>query len=163
MVYRLNGKRQVRTVRLNRGGDGRKKVPFDGRKVAAVSVTLVNASTRYACNKRTYLACAGKPVDDKLRFSVTGRATKSECEQGVERGDALRDQLRHRDRAFAGRHCRPGERPVLRVGPPRAYDVALALRQPSAATTRSVLPSRTDSITSLTRGSATPWPCTSAR
>ena len=76
VVYRLDGKRQVRTVRLNRGGDGRKKVPFDGRKVAAVSVSLINASTRYACNKRTYLACAGKPVDDKLRFSVTGRATK---------------------------------------------------------------------------------------
>ena len=46
----------------------------------------------------------------------------------MERGDALLHQLRHRDRAFAGRHRRPGERPVLDVRPPRAYDVALALR-----------------------------------
>jgi hypothetical protein len=51
-------------------------VKFDKRKVGAVSVTLVNASTRYRCNKRTVLACAGKPLDDKQRFSVTGRVTK---------------------------------------------------------------------------------------
>ncbi|MCF6379964.1 DUF6055 domain-containing protein [Nocardioides KLBMP 9356] len=76
VVHRLDGKRQVRLVRLNRAGDGRTRVSFDGRKVGAVSVTLVNGSTRYNCNKKTVLACQGKPLDDNQRFSVTGRVTK---------------------------------------------------------------------------------------
>ena len=76
VVYLANGKRQVKTVRLNRGGDGRKSVAFDNRKVSAVSVTLVNGSTRYDCGRKTVLACQGKPLDDKQRFSVTGRVTK---------------------------------------------------------------------------------------
>jgi hypothetical protein len=76
VTHLVNGKRQVKLVKLNRRGDGRTKVKFDNRKVAAVSVTLVNASTRYRCNKRTVLACAGKPLDDKQRFTLTGRVTK---------------------------------------------------------------------------------------
>ena len=42
----------------------------------AVSVTLVNASTRYRCGKRTVLACRGRPLDDKSRFSVKGHVVK---------------------------------------------------------------------------------------
>jgi len=76
VVHQLDGKRKVKTVKLNRGGDGRIKVPFDNRKVGAVTVTLVNASTRYQCGRKTLLACAGKPLDDKLRFAVKGRVTK---------------------------------------------------------------------------------------
>ncbi|HEV2796944.1 MAG TPA: MXAN_6640 family putative metalloprotease [Nocardioides sp.] len=76
VVHLLSGKRQVRLVRLNGGGDGRTRVGFDGRQVGAVSVTLVNGSTRYSCSRKTVLACQGKPLDDKARFSVTGRVTK---------------------------------------------------------------------------------------
>ncbi|MCW2737390.1 MXAN_6640 family putative metalloprotease [Nocardioides sp.] len=76
VVHLANGKRQVTLVRLNRGGDGAKKVSFDKRKVAAVSVTLVNGSTRYQCGKRTVLACGGRPLDDKARFAVLGWVTK---------------------------------------------------------------------------------------
>ncbi|RYC14794.1 MXAN_6640 family putative metalloprotease [Nocardioides zhouii] len=76
VVHLLDGKRQVKMVRLNRGGDGRIKVSFDNRKVGAVSVTLVNGSTRYTCGKRTVLACQGRPLDDKARFAVSGRVTK---------------------------------------------------------------------------------------
>ena len=76
VVHLANGKRQARLVRLNRGGDGRVRVSFDKRKVAVVSVTLVNASTRYRCNRRTVLACGGRPLDDKLRFAVTGRVVR---------------------------------------------------------------------------------------
>ena len=75
VVHLRNGKRQVRLVRFNGGGDGRTRVSFDRRKVSAVSVTLVNGSTRYTCNKDTILACEGRPLDDKQRFSVTGRVT----------------------------------------------------------------------------------------
>jgi hypothetical protein len=76
VVHLLNGKRQVKTVRLNRAGDGRKKVSFDSRRVGAVSVTLVNGSTRYRCNRDTVLACGGKPLDDRARFSVKARVTR---------------------------------------------------------------------------------------
>ena len=76
VVHLLNGKRQVKTVKLNRRGDGRKKVKFSNKKVGAITVTLVNASTRYQCNRGTLLACGGRPLDDKARFSVTGRVTK---------------------------------------------------------------------------------------
>lgn len=76
VTYLANGKRQVKLVRLNRGGDGHTRVAFSNRTVAAVSVTLVNASTRYRCNRRTLLACGGRPLDDRARFAVTGRVTK---------------------------------------------------------------------------------------
>ena len=76
VIHFLNGKKQTKLVKLNRNGDGGIKVYFDKTKVGAVSVTLVNASTRYKCNKRTVLACSGKPLDDKGRFSVVGRVVK---------------------------------------------------------------------------------------
>lgn len=76
VVHFANGKRKVKLVKLNRGGDGRIKVAFNNRKVAAVSVTLVNGSTRYRCGKRTVLACGGRPLDDKTRFAVLGRVVK---------------------------------------------------------------------------------------
>ena len=98
MVYRLDGKRQVRTVRLNRGGDGRKKVPFDGRKVAAVSVSLINASTRYACNKRTYLACAGKPVDATIQLKPGANTIELEAvNEGAQAGLEREVPLAHRE------------------------------------------------------------------
>ncbi len=75
-VYLANGKRQAKRVRLNRSGDGRIKVSFDNRKVSAVAVTLVNGSTRYQCNKRTAVACGGRPLDDRARFAVAGRVVK---------------------------------------------------------------------------------------
>ena len=76
VVHLVNGKRQFRLMRLNRAGDGRKRVSFDRRKVSAVSVTLVNGSTRYNCNRKTILACGGRPMDDKQRFAVRGRVTR---------------------------------------------------------------------------------------
>jgi hypothetical protein len=75
-VYHANGKRQVKRVRLNRGGDGRIKVRFDNRRISAVAVTLVNGSTRYQCGKSTAVACSGRPLDDRGRFAVAARVVK---------------------------------------------------------------------------------------
>ena len=36
VTYTTDGKRKVKLVRLNRGGDGRTKVAFSSRSVAAV-------------------------------------------------------------------------------------------------------------------------------
>lgn len=76
VVHLLNGKRQVKIIKLNKGGDGSKKVAFDNRKVGAVSISLINGSTRYKCGRGTVLACEGKPLDDRLRFAVKAKVTK---------------------------------------------------------------------------------------
>ena len=76
VVHRPDGTRQVQRIRLNRGGDGRTKVSFDNRKVSAVSLTLVNGSTRYQCGKGSAVACGGRPLDDNARFAVLGRVVK---------------------------------------------------------------------------------------
>ena len=75
-VYYGSGKIKTKLVRLRRNGDGSTKVAFSSKRVSAVAVTLVNASTRYKCNKGTVLACAGKPRDDKARFAVRATAVK---------------------------------------------------------------------------------------
>ncbi len=75
-IQYLNGKVKTKMVRLRRNGGGSLKVPFSGRSISAVSVTLVNGSTRYRCNRRTVLACNGVPLDDKARFSVRGQVVK---------------------------------------------------------------------------------------
>ena len=72
-LYLVDGKRQVTRVRLNRNGDGQIRVGFDNRRVSAVSVTLVNGSTRYQCGRSTSVACGGRPLDDNARFAVRGR------------------------------------------------------------------------------------------
>lgn len=75
-IHRVNGRVQHKRVRLDRRGEGRRVVTFNRAKVASVSITLVNASTRFRCHRRTYLACGGKPLDDKLRFRVRARVLR---------------------------------------------------------------------------------------
>lgn len=76
VIYKTNGKRQVKTVRLNARGDGTKVVPFSSSKVGAVSISLINGSTRYKCGRDTVLACQGKPLDDNLRFAVKAKVKR---------------------------------------------------------------------------------------
>jgi len=76
VIHQTDGGVQRKFVKLNGRGDRSLKVAFSNKKVAAVSVTLVNASTRMRCNKRTVLACGGRPLDDRVRFAVTARVVK---------------------------------------------------------------------------------------
>lgn len=78
---RGGGSDRVR-VRLDRQGNGRATVPFSARRVSAVTVTLINASTRFrACGSRRDAnivhSCAGVAVHDRtpftLRFSTVRR------------------------------------------------------------------------------------------
>jgi hypothetical protein len=57
-----------RFVKLNGKGNGQVIVPFSSRKVKAVYVSLVNASTRFKCNKKYFFSCSGLPVDDGRSF-----------------------------------------------------------------------------------------------
>ncbi len=66
-AYVLIAKRRgfdKRFVQLNGRGHGQVIVPFSRRKVKAVYVSLVNASTRFRCGKRTQFSCSGLPIDD---------------------------------------------------------------------------------------------------
>lgn len=76
LIHMKSGKLKRKNVRLNRKGDGSLRVPFNSKRVSAVSVTLVNASTRMRCNRRTYLACQGLPRDNGKRFKVAFRAVR---------------------------------------------------------------------------------------
>ncbi|HWO70718.1 MAG TPA: MXAN_6640 family putative metalloprotease, partial [Actinomycetota bacterium] len=53
-------------IRLDREGDGRRRVDF-GRPVREVILVLTNASIRYRCWMGTTLSCRGQPRDDDLR------------------------------------------------------------------------------------------------
>ena len=77
-IYKTNGAVRSKTVRLSGRGNATKKVKFASDKVAAVEVTLVNASTRFrqCYNRATPFACSGKPVDQAVRSTVTGTVTK---------------------------------------------------------------------------------------
>jgi hypothetical protein len=61
-------------VRLDRRGRAVVRVPFSARRVKAVTVTVVNASTRFSCRQRTQFACAGSARDDDQHFTVRARA-----------------------------------------------------------------------------------------
>jgi hypothetical protein len=68
-------------VRLNGKGNGQIIVPFSRRKVKSVYVSLVDASTRFRCAKRTQYSCGGLPIDDGTaargqRYSFTARVIK---------------------------------------------------------------------------------------
>jgi hypothetical protein len=76
VVRRADGTIRRRTVTLSPGGRARLEVPFSSVTVRAVSVTLANASTRYACDAASGFACAGRPLDQRQRYEVTARAVR---------------------------------------------------------------------------------------
>ena len=57
-----------RFVQLNGKGNGQVIVPFSRKKVKAVYVSLVNASTRFKCGKKYAFSCSGLPIDDGRNF-----------------------------------------------------------------------------------------------
>jgi hypothetical protein len=75
-TYGTNGSVTFKAVKVNARGVANKKFDFSNAAVAAIEVTLVNASTTYRdCFRRqTPYSCSGRPVDDNLRASVQGKA-----------------------------------------------------------------------------------------
>jgi hypothetical protein len=76
VVHRAHGKPITKTVHLNRKGHGSTKVPFSHGRIGRVTVTLANASTRFACHQGTTFSCKGKPRDNNRTFQVKVRAVK---------------------------------------------------------------------------------------
>jgi hypothetical protein len=72
-TYLKNGRTSTKHLSLNAKGVGAKAVPFDGRKVRQVEVTMVNASTRTTCwqDEESPYSCLGIPTDDGLNQEIT--------------------------------------------------------------------------------------------
>lgn len=80
-VHQRNGKVQRKVVPLNRKGRGATAVPFGRKAVRNVTVTAVNASTRFRCGRRAPTAdpqysCQGAPRDDGKVFALRFAAVK---------------------------------------------------------------------------------------
>lgn len=75
-VHKKNGKVARSTIRLSKKGQGKAKVAFSSRKVRSVTVSLVNASTRFRCYRADPQAdpsysCLGVPRDDNKVFKIS--------------------------------------------------------------------------------------------
>jgi hypothetical protein len=68
LVAKQNGRVKRLLVKLGDNGNGTIQVPFDFATVASVYVSLVNASTRFSCNRRYVFSCNGLPIDDGQSF-----------------------------------------------------------------------------------------------
>lgn len=68
-VRRSDGTTRSRRIILKRGV-GVTETAFSPTLVSSVVVSLVNASSRYVCDRGTLMSCSGKPRDDGMRFSV---------------------------------------------------------------------------------------------
>jgi hypothetical protein len=74
-IWKKSGKVKQKYVAISANGRGAVTVPFASSSIAAIEVTLVNASTRYTnCYvKQTPFSCSGKPTDENKRIAVTGK------------------------------------------------------------------------------------------
>jgi hypothetical protein len=61
---------------LNAAGDATVKTAFGKGKVTDVVVILTNASTALTCLQDFAFSCQGRPSDDDLQFTVTGKLLK---------------------------------------------------------------------------------------
>ncbi len=64
-------------VRLDKRGDGSARIAFSSTGVRAVTLTAVNASTRFTCNRGTSWSCGGRAKDNGLRFRVTATLVRA--------------------------------------------------------------------------------------
>jgi hypothetical protein len=77
IVHRRGGAIRTRVVELDRRGDARLGAAFDHRRIARVTLSLTNASSRVRdCNSDTTWSCGGVPVDDGLLFAFRARAVR---------------------------------------------------------------------------------------
>jgi hypothetical protein len=77
VVERTNGRTPVtKTVRLNRDGHGKTAFALSSRVVQRVTITVVNASTRFNCREHTSFSCHGKPKDNGRDFDLSVSAFK---------------------------------------------------------------------------------------
>ncbi|MGL5823423.1 MAG: MXAN_6640 family putative metalloprotease, partial [Nocardioides sp.] len=67
-IYFVDGEVTRKRIKLNRWGKGSAAMRF-GTRVTQVTLTLVNASTKYGCFQRGSYSCQGVPTYDNSKFS----------------------------------------------------------------------------------------------
>ncbi|MEJ7833804.1 MAG: MXAN_6640 family putative metalloprotease [Nocardioides sp.] len=75
-IVKQNGGLVRRAVPLTRQGAGRTRIGFSASSVRTVTITLVNASTRYRCRTGQPFACGGAPQDQDRTFRVNTAVVK---------------------------------------------------------------------------------------
>lgn len=86
-VKRKNGSVSRVVVPMGRKGGGSAVVPFSKKRVSHVTLTLVNASTRFRCYNRDpsadpQFSCEGTPRDDGKRFTLKLWAMQGKAKKG---------------------------------------------------------------------------------
>ncbi len=76
LIQKANGKVSTRRVRFDARGRAGSTVPFSSAKIAAVTVSFANVSTRFRCGRGTDFACGGRAVDDDEGFTVVAEAVR---------------------------------------------------------------------------------------
>ncbi|GAA2154456.1 hypothetical protein GCM10009844_40320 [Nocardioides koreensis] len=76
VVTRAGGHQVEKTLRLSRSGVGRTTFGFSSGEVKRVTITAVNASTRFDCHQQTSLSCRGKAKDNASTYKLTVAAFK---------------------------------------------------------------------------------------
>lgn len=70
-TYFKSGKITKKTIKLTKSGAGSTKVTFNRTKVTKVTLTLVNASTRFVCKQGSTFSCGGVARDEPEKFVFT--------------------------------------------------------------------------------------------
>ncbi|WP_300677929.1 MXAN_6640 family putative metalloprotease [Nocardioides sp.] len=68
-IVQRNGRATVKSIKLNKLGNGAIKIAFSSKRIAYVELTLVNANRRYtdcSTNQSSY-SCGGTPVRDRVK------------------------------------------------------------------------------------------------
>lgn len=71
VVYSTDGTKRVVNLAFTAAQTSHVVVPFGHDQVAAVTITVANASQSYVCNRRTVFACAGQSRFDTQAFIVS--------------------------------------------------------------------------------------------
>jgi hypothetical protein len=76
IVHTKSGALKRQLVTVDGSGFGRTRVSIAATQVRRVTVTVVNASTRYSCWQGTDWACRGRPLDDGTSSMVSASIVK---------------------------------------------------------------------------------------
>ncbi|ANH40384.1 hypothetical protein I601_3987 [Nocardioides dokdonensis FR1436] len=74
LVQNKQGRWGQKLIRFNRKGKAKVSVPFSARKIDAVTVSFVNASTSFDCNEGRPYSCSGIAKHDDKPFRVVAKA-----------------------------------------------------------------------------------------
>ena len=78
VIHKTNGKVSIRRVKFNQRGRAQRLAPFSATKIAAVTVSVANVSTRFRCGKDTDFTCHGTARDENKKFKITTKVVKKQ-------------------------------------------------------------------------------------